>query len=441
MTLVLSKDRTVVVHFNDEDWRQLVWKADEYGKNHFTINLRAPNFTRQVQRIAVIVVSGNVVALSLGRSIGPSGDLDTGVRFANLHDLQPAALTAIIDKMKLKSHSSVLVALTGGGVLPPVTSQKFFDALSDLSPDSSGVLAELRALQRQRSGTMTEHRRLLEEQRDAVALSLEVVGIDSRRALQSWEYPSDDAPFLSGLNLGGTSEASLIRHDATRFEDWLRVEGQIYDVVEFVDPDDSSRKMTVAYADKEPLERVTGTDLIYYRHQNPGYVLVQYKRMRRRSGEGQPLEWLYRPDAQLTEEIRRMRQILVSGTSQGVAQWRLSQEPFYMKLCEDDMERTEGGKLTKGMYFPLGLFEKILESPQILGPKGGKNIGWHNAQRWFSNTAFIELLRDGWIGSVGDVTVQVTALVQSALEGDRGVILARDDSQATETRRRRTRRM
>jgi hypothetical protein len=215
------------------------------------------------------------------------------------------------------------------------------------------------------------------------------------------------------------------------------VEGQIYDVVEFVDPDDSNRKMTIAYADKEPLERVTGTDLIYFRHENPGYVLVQYKRMKRRTGEGDPLEWLYRPDSQLTEEIRRMRQISLSGSSRGVDQWRLSQEPFYVKLCEDDMERPEGGKLTKGMYFPLGLFEEILDSPKILGPRGGKGIGWHNAQRWLSNTGFVELLRDGWIGSVGDVTVQVTALVQNALEGDRGVILARDDSGVPNSRRRR----
>ena len=440
MTLVLSKDRTVVVHLNDEDWRQLAWRADDYGQNAFTINLRDPDFTTQVQRIAVIVVSGNIVALGLGRSIGRSGDLDTGVRFANIHVLQPAALAAIIEKMKLNPYSSIVTALETGGVLPPATGQKFFDALSELSPGSSKILEKIRALQHQRSGAMTDHRRLLEEQRDAVALSLEVAGIDSRRALQSWEVPSDNAPFLSGLNVGGTSEASLIRHDATQFEDWLRVEGQIYDVVEFVDPNDANRKMTIAYADKEPLERVTGTDLIYYRHQNPGYVLVQYKRMKQRSGEGPPLEWLYRPDSQLTEEIRRMRQISVSGTSRGVDQWRLSQEPFYIKLCEDLMDRPEGRKLTKGMYFPLGLFEEILESPKILGPRGGKGIGWHNAQRWLSNTGFIELLREGWIGSFGDVTVHVTALVQRALEGDRGVILARDDSQLTDRKGPRIRR-
>lgn len=435
--MVLSKDKTVIVHLNDDDWRQLAGKADEYGQNDFTINLRHPDFTRQVQRIAVIVVDGSVVALSLGRSRGRSGDLDTQVKFTNSLDVEPAAIDAVIEKMKLHPHSSIVASLEAGGLLPPATGQRFFDALSELSPASAQVLQRLRALQHQRSSLTTDHRRLLEEQRDAVALSLEVAGIDSQRALQSWEVPSDGAPFLSGLNLAGTSEASLIRHDATQFEEWLRVEGQIYDVVEFIDPDDSNRKMTIAYADKEPLERVTGTDLIYYRHENPGYVLVQYKRMRRRSGDDHPLEWLYRPDGQLTEEVRRMRQISVSGTSQGVDQWRLSQEPFYLKLCEDEMERPEGGKLTKGMYFPLGLFEEILESPKILGPRGGKGIGWHNAQRWLSNTGFIELLREGWIGSVGDVTVQVTALVQSALDGDRGVILARDDSQATNAKRRR----
>ncbi|WP_284984398.1 hypothetical protein [Arthrobacter sp. efr-133-TYG-118] len=438
--MVLSKDKTVIVHLNEDDWRELAWIANGFGKNVFTINLRDPDFTTPVQRIAVIAVRGDVVALSLGRSLGRSGDLDTRVKFSHVHVLQPAALEAVIEKMKLNSYSSMVDTIETGGLLPQATGRKFFDALSELSPESSRIVEKLRALQLQHTSEMTDHHRLLEEQRDAVAVSLEVAGIDSRSALQNWEVPPANAPFLAGLNPGGTSEASLIRHDATQFENWLRIEGQIYDVVEFVDPHDPSRKVTIAYADKEPLERVTGTDLIYFRHQNPGYVLVQYKRMMQRSGEGSPLQWLYRPDGQLTEEIRRMRQISVSGTSQGVGQWRLSQEPFYIKLCEDLMDRPGGRKLTKGMYFPLGLFEEILESPKILGPKGGKGIGWHNAQRWLSNTGFIELRREGWIGSVGDVTSQITALVQRALEGDRGVILARDDSQFTERRRIGTRR-
>ncbi|MET3935657.1 hypothetical protein [Arthrobacter sp. OAP107] len=439
--MVLSKDKTVVLHLHDEDWRQLSWRADEYDEYAFTVNLRDPDFTTHVQRIAVIVVDGIIVALGLGRSRGRSGDLDTQVKFTNVFALEPATLAAVIEKMSLHPDSYIVHFLESGGILPPATGQKFFAALSGLSSGSAKKLERLRALQHQRRGGTTNQARLLAEQRDAVALSLEVAGIDSQRALQGWEVPSDGAPFLSGLKLGGTSEASLIRHDATQFEDWLRVEGQIHDVVEFIDPQDSNRKMTIAYADKEPLERITGTDLVYFRHENPGYVLVQYKRMKRRSGDGGPLEWMYRPDRQLAEEIRRMRQISVNGSGQGVDQWRLSQEPFYLKLCEDDMKRPEGGKLTKGMYFPLGLFEEILESPRILGPKGGKGIGWHNAQRWLSNTSFIELLREGWIGSVGDVTQQVTALVQAALEGDRGVILARDDSRAPNPKRRRFKRM
>jgi hypothetical protein len=102
----------VVVHLNDEGWRQLTWKADEYGQNDFTINLRDPDFTTQVQRIAVIVVSGNVVALSLGRS----GDLDTGVKFANIHVLQPAVLAAII---RWRQYSCRTSASSAGRTPPP----------------------------------------------------------------------------------------------------------------------------------------------------------------------------------------------------------------------------------------------------------------------------------------------------------------------------------
>ncbi|WP_133833271.1 hypothetical protein [Arthrobacter sp. JUb115] len=162
--------------------------------------------------------------------------------------------------------------------------------------------------------------------------------------------------------------------------------------------------------------------------------------MKQESNQAGRQEWLYRPDTQLDLEIERMRQVPSSQSTQGTDAWRLSPEPFYVKLCEDDVERPDGGKLTQGMYFPLGFFEELLVSPKILGPRDGKGIGWHNAGRWLSNTSFIGLLKDGWIGSTGDVTAQVTALVQNALEGNRGVIIARDDSPSPQEKRRQTRR-
>lgn len=425
--MVLSRQKNVITSLGHEDWRKLTYSLDAYGRGGFKINLRDSNFTTQVQRITVIVTEDEVVAVGLARSLGSSGDLDTAVAFSNVHLLETTPLTGIAETLHLHPHSTAAATFRTGGILPPVVGQKFFDHLSRLIPEFSSILERLRNLRDPQEGEVTDQRRLVEEQRDAVALALEVAGIDSLIALTEGEAPPGDAPFLAGLSFRGTSEASLIRHDATHFEEWLPSDGAIHDVTEFVDQADPNRKMTVAYVDKEPLEHTTGTDLIYYRHHNPGYVLVQYKRMKRSADEAAS-KWLYRPDKQLSEEIRRMREVELGVTGNGVAEWRLSDEPFYMKLCEDEMSRSQNGRLVRGMYFPLALFEVLLESPKILGPKGGKGIGWHNAERWLSNTSFIGLLREGWIGSTGDVTEQITSLIQNSLDGKRGVILARDDS-------------
>ena len=241
---------------------------------------------------------------------------------------------------------------------------------------------------------------------------------------------SDGAPsFLSVIEgEGRASEAAIIRHDHHAFEDWPGANGRIHDVVEFVDPMDSNRRVTAIYADKEGIERVTGTDLVYYRHHEPGFVLVQYKRMEHNPSAPNGQGWGYRPDRQLDIEIERMRRIAVAGGAADISAFRLSPEPFYLKLVPWTLDRPEGNRLAKGMYFPLGLFELLLTSPDILGPMKGKRIGWHNARRHLTNTEFVGLLRQGWIGSTGDTTATIADLLEEILANDRGAVVVRNET-------------
>lgn len=188
--------------------------------------------------------------------------------------------------------------------------------------------------------------------------------------------------------------------------------------------------MTVVYTDKEPLEKLTGTDLIYYRSTHPGFVLVQYKRMERLPAQNGMAEWGYRPDSQLEKDFERMRAWLSDESTSDPDEWRLSQEPFYFKLVENNMRRPEGNKLVKGMYFPRPLFELLQHSDRIKGPRGGKVIGWRNAERYLEKDEFVSLLQRGWIGSTADVTQRLNSIVKHALERKRGVFLVRDDTDA-----------
>lgn len=198
----------------------------------------------------------------------------------------------------------------------------------------------------------------------------------------------------------------------------------------YTDPTDSARKVTILYADKEALERLTGTDLIYYREDNPCFVLVQYKRMKRESSND-----VYRPDAQLTEEISRMKALgLEQGEFTTLDEWRISTEPFYIKLVDPDVSRPEGNRLSRGIYFPVSMFELLTSDDRSKGPGGAVAIGRHNAARYFSNGEFLTMMKQAWIGTSGNATSQLSSLIQGALDNGKGVVIVVDKTDTARAR-------
>jgi hypothetical protein len=419
MTRAYEQTGVVVVSAND--WRDLRKIADLTRRSFRTATLRS-SYSTKTKRLTLVAVGIEIVAVALSNRLRRSGDLDEEVRFYEVYDLgAPVSFHQLLEQLSQRYRHWVNSALEHGGVLPLHSSEEMFKVLFSLRPECENVVRRLRSLL---SPYSTAFRRtLLEEQRDTIALALEAAGIESRGVLTAWSEPLADAPFLAGLSSEPVSEAALIRHDANHFSDWLRIDGRIHDVVEFVDRDDPFRRITVTYADKEGLETSTGTDLVYYRHHSPGYVLVQYKRMKRNSSG----KWRYWPDAQFGKQLNVMKslELKYSDDSPTLADWRLSGESFYVKLCEDRMNRPEGNRLVPGMYFPVSLFELLVKRRDEVEPKG---IGWDTAERYLSNGQFLELLRHGWIGSSGKRTAQLASLINETLASGRSVTIARDET-------------
>jgi hypothetical protein len=72
------------------------------------------------------------------------------------------------------------------------------------------------------------------------------------------------------------------------------------------------------------------------------------------------------------------------------------------------------------MYLARAHFEKLLETCK--GPRGGVRLSYENVSRCLSNTTFIELVRDGWIGSSGIGTEQVRDLIRESYETRHAVL-------------------
>jgi hypothetical protein len=431
-----AADQVSVVNFSEDDWEEISGEMRTFGRDSFVVDLRRPP-VKQAPRLTAIVRGSRLVALALARSRGKSGSLHTQILFSRVGQVAPEIPTHdILLLFSAQVTPTARDVLESGGALTERASSELELALEHIAPAAATLLRQLRELRRRPRRSSSSIGELLNEQRDAIALGLEAAGLDSDKLIPDVGDDPEPVPFLTGLALARTSEASVVRHDMRQFGEWTLTEGQIHDVVHFTDPRDSRRRVTVVYADKEDLELITGTDLIYYREDNPTFALVQYKRMRHNSRAKPGNAWEYRPDRQLDIELDRMRKFRSATEPRSADEWRLSAEPFYFKLIEDNKLRPEGNRLVRGMYFPFDLFELTLADPRIRGTGQGKCIGWHNAPRYLTNSDFLSLLQNCFIGSAGVTTEDLSTVINQVLAAGRGAVVVRDETRPDVDRRR-----
>lgn len=69
----------------------------------------------------------------------------------------------------------------------------------------------------------------------------------------------------------------------------------------------------------------------------------------------------------------------------------------------------------------------------VNGPRGGVRIGYDNVDRYFNNTSFTDLVRDGWVGSrgVAVATAQIATLVRRSLDTGHAVLIGVEPAQSS----------
>lgn len=403
------------------------WAHDRYSKSSYRHVVGQTDFTG-TWHVALVIVGGNAVGGVVVRRWGRPGRGQDGLEIAAVEALQHGISMDRLAKEVPQSRRRNLER-EDGEALPPVTSADLEAGLERHAPGTVASLNRLFAAAKP-VDRGTGVAALIREQRDAVALALEIGGFDSRELLDEEPAEEGSVPFLTGLARRRTTEASVLRHEATVLDDWLSTESSHFDVITFKDPDDAARRMSIFYADKELLERQTGTDLIYYRHHRPGFILVQYKRMRT-SAEDRAAT--YYPDDQLRKELVRVKALPSAAPARNPSEWRLTEDAFYVKLVADDLARPVANKLVRGMYLPGSLVDVLLEC----GERGEVPRGWSskNLTTYLSNEEFLQLAKQGYVGTRGATTDEITRLITSAFAEDRGVIVAVDQTDPNEVDR------
>ena len=140
------------------------------------------------------------------------------------------------------------------------------------------------------------HRTMASLQRDAVQTALRVFDLFGGAELKSVVLDEGQETALARVSV---VEDAVIEHDARHVPGYDLAGSDLTGRAVFIR---GSERLEVYTANRRPLERVFGVDLIYLNATRQNIVMLQYKMLEpRRKGDGE--DWIYRPDDRLESEI------------------------------------------------------------------------------------------------------------------------------------------
>lgn len=378
-----------------------------------------------------------------GRRVVTSKDR---VEFSSFVDLDRLPISAIQDRIEPRLVQYFIRSSTGaGGTVPPSTWSAIIDAMLKERPSIEREVHRLEGLVKYSGvkiqGGVSE---LLVQEREALGISLDIFsGGAALRKKVLGEWAPDEASievhdeesytaqmaapsestrsFIEGVSQRYFQEESTIQHDLFSWDG--APDAHVSGVSTF---NQGRRRLEVIYANRNALEKTLGVDLIYYNQAFNSFVLVQYKLMSEES-DGQ---FIYRPDGQLAKELERMDEFCGGFPDNekltNDQDYRLSDDPFLLKLVPNKGLAPSSGELIKGMYLPRRYVHFLLGPHGPTGPLGGQIVSFENARRYLSNTEFSQNINAGRIGSWGKKTGVIKDLIRSYYETGRAVVVARE---------------
>ncbi|MUL40946.1 hypothetical protein FZ103_07055 [Streptomonospora sp. PA3] len=256
--------------------------------------------------------------------------------------------------------------------------------------------------------------RLWRQERDALHVALRISGFPAE-AVDAWQRPAEGEPYLAGL-IPDPTEQSLIEHDvrASVPDGWARDSANRTDITVATD---GQRRLEVTNINATPVEARLGADLLYYHENTRSFTLVQYKKLNR--------DKFVRVDDRLLSQVDRLAD--VAGRSRQAAtpeEWRLGTDSCFVKLAHWPDGGAAEQRLAPGMYLPVSYLPLLLEDPRLLGEGGGRRLGYDTVPRYLTNSQFIDLVKDGLVGTVGTTAENLRDLVQRRAQQGFGVVVA-----------------
>lgn len=387
-----------------------------------------PNFShsRSVPLICFVVNQGKIIHITLG-SRGRQNQAGSGLSPLKLDRSEPLKTPIPVDQLlenvPKRNKSYLKKHVASGGLL----TEKGFDAMADairkMAPQASFLLDRYGKERRERIGRLSSGtRQALAYQKEAISTALSIAGID-RHPLQMWTPSDKPVSFLDGLPSARLREDPMVVHDLMHLPGFEILKTYPYGAAVFESP---RAWLTVLLANRQPLEKQTGTDLIYFNETFQSFVMVQYKAMDKKSGEG--ARFYLSSDRNLPKEIARMEALetqlascIPSTTHHG---FRLTENPFFIKLCPRIVFNPDDIGLIRGMYLPFSYWKLLETSSDILGEQGGRQITYENVGRYFNNTEFVTVVAKAWVGTTPSQSAILQEAIRQSIETGKAVAVA-----------------
>jgi hypothetical protein len=310
----------------------------------------------------------------------------------------------------------------------PSTWDALIVELCQVRPKSAEAIAQLissREAERRLLGQSARVERL-NEQRDGLGLTLDIAQLDRPSVMKAMKVEKIEKAnsILDLLDAIPVQERSLLEHDARVFNLLLGSQASRSAVFS----DGSDRSVRIHVVDKTDLETALGIDLIIYSTCYENFLLLQYKRMDKGS-EG----WAYQvsPSSNLHSQLSSMAAFRAAAKSASASpptptlwSYRLNDEPFYFKFCEQFRPDARDDSLVPGITLSEPHLREFLSVPEAIGARGGLSVGYHNCPRYLNNTEFIQLARIGWIGAGQQSVALLKKVLEANQKGGRAAMLA-----------------
>jgi len=221
----------------------------------------------------------------------------------------------------------------------------------------------------------------------------------------------------SGLGLVGNYlyEDNVVHADASRLPGFGTIAPDVTGRAVF---EKDGERLVIYTANRLPLEKMLGVDLVYINETRGNVVMVQYKMLEESKRGSQRMDWLFRPDAQLRKEISRMRLPSFAGP---LGDYRLNRNPFFFKF----VKRKVVNESRQCFYLSLEHLNQLLAAPKTKGPRGGVRVSFAALDGTYLREAdMLGLIRSGYIGTYRAETAALATIIASVARGNRAVVLA-----------------